>query len=245
LRELRRALPRERRCLICAQVHAPTGRGGAAALCAECRDALPRRRAGYCPACGDPAPWPEAPIRLCRRCRASPPPWQDILFHGVYETGLRRMLLALKFGGDILLGHALGCLLAEHPALASMRVDAVVPIPLHPARLARRGYNQSLEIARPVARAAGARLWPGCLSRVKATAAQSGQSREQRFGNIRGAFACRADVRGKRLLLVDDILTTGATMEAACLALLRAGAAETSLAVVSRASLRHEPLRRE
>lgn len=153
------------------------------------------------------------------------------------------MLIRLKFQEQVLLGHALGGLLAAHPRLASLRADAVTPVPLHPRRLTTRGYNQALELARPLARALGLPLLPGLLARTRHTPPQTGKAREERVRNLQDAFTAPKGVEGRRLLLVDDTLTTGATLASAARSLLRAGAAEVSVAVVSRTALRHGAFR--
>lgn len=144
------------------------------------------------------------------------------------------MLLALKFKDAVQIGHYLGSILAYHPLLHTLPVDSVVPIPLHAKRLAARGYNQSMEIARPVATHLGIALQPELLLRVRSTAPQSGYSLKERQENIFGAFSCSAEAKGRRILLVDDTFTTGSTVEAAARALKQAGAASLSVAVVSR-----------
>ena len=111
--------------------------------------------------------------------------------------------------------------------------DLIVPIPLHPRRRRRRGYNQSELLAAPLARALGLPMNPRALQRVRHTAPQVGLGPEERHANVRGAFAA-ADAGGRRVLLIDDVLTTGATMRAAAEALLAAGAASVSAYCLAR-----------
>lgn len=232
-RRVARLWPHERRCLACASLCSPQGSANGL-FCADCLSAMPRRERGYCPSCGEPAPWPEMPLSLCARCLEKRPPWSRFLFHGLYEGPLRCLLLALKFGDQVIYGHALGMLLARHPDFATIDVDAVIPVPLHEKRLRQRGYNQAHEIARPIAAQLGVPLYDGHLVRIKATAPQSGSSLEQRRLNIQGAFVCVKKGPGKRFLLVDDTVTTGSTLEAAGRALLDGGAEAVGVAVVSR-----------
>ena len=150
------------------------------------------------------------------------------------------MLLALKFGNQVGFGRSLGCLLAEHPGFDRISPDALIPVPLHPKRLDRRGYNQALEIAAPLARRLRVPIWASALARVRNTAPQSGFNNEGRQKNIHQAFRCTRNLHGRHLLLVDDTLTTGATLQAAGTALLQAGAAKISVAVVSRTARHYE-----
>ena len=158
-------------------------------------------------------------------------------FYATHQELLRDLLLRLKFHNELSLAHSLGSLLAAHPLLPGLRVNHIVPIPLHPSRLTHRGFNQSLELARPVAQRLGLPLDGASLIRVRATDPQRGLSREDRRPNIKNAFAAGTGVRGKDVLIIDDIMTTGATMEEASHALLRAGAASVHVAVVSRTSV--------
>lgn len=214
-------------------------RGGL--FCPSCAAMLQRRRLGYCPLCGEPAAWPELPLAVCARCLQAPPPWQSFLFHGVHEGLLRRLLIRLKYQEEVLLGHALGSLLAGHPLLRDIQADVLTPVPLHRARLFRRGFNQALELSRPVAAALDCRLDPGLLLRVKHTPPQKGRGREERRDNAQGAFVAVPAARGKRVLLLDDTLTTGATLAEAAKALLRAGARSVHVAVISRTARLRRP----
>lgn len=228
-------LARERRCPACAAVYVPDSRDRKAAIfCPACASALKRREKGYCPGCGEPAAWPELPIAPCLRCLETPPLWDGFLFHGLHQGLLQHILLRLKFHGQVVLAHPLGLLLALHPDLAGLSADCVVPVPLHQGRLARRGYNQALELARPLAGRLGLPCEPRLLERTRATPPQAGASLAVRKQNTWGAFSASAGVRGANILLLDDIVTTGSTLAAATAALLEAGAAGVSAAAVSR-----------
>ena len=160
-----------------------------------------------------------------------------MVFHATHHDLLRDLLLRLKFHNELSLAHALGALLAAHPLLPELGSSHIVPIPLHPSRLTHRGFNQSLELARPIAQRLGLPLDAASLIRVRPTDPQRGLSREDRRPNIKNAFAAGPGVRGKDVLIVDDIMTTGATIEEAARALLHAGAASVQVAVVSRTSV--------
>lgn len=225
----------ERRCHACQGVFFPHGEE---LFCPSCLPALARREQGFCPGCGELAPWPILPTALCGQCLIRTKPWQTFLFHAAYEGLLRALLMRLKFRNTPQLALALGRLLGGHPAFAALEYDFIVPIPLHEKRLILRGYNQTLEIARHLcARPYGkkARIAPNLLQRRVYTTPQTGLSTPERKRNTRGVFRADSAVRGKHLLLLDDIMTTGATLESAALTLQEAGAASITAAVVARA----------
>ncbi len=156
----------------------------------------------------------------------------------LYDEHSRELILKLKHADRPEIGalFARWLLRAASPLLAE--VDVIAPVPLHPSRLFARRYNQAAEIARPLCRLAGKPYLPDALVRRRATTSQGGKSGLGRRVNVKGAFhapAARARrVQGRRVLLVDDVLTTGATAEACARALLAAGAAAVDLAVVAR-----------
>lgn len=147
-----------------------------------------------------------------------------------YGGALADAIVRMKYRGRPELAARLGEAMAASPLVARARgsVDVVVPVPLTAARLAERGYNQSALIARPVARALGAPLAPRALERTREGPRQAISSREERRANVDGAFSCRERTRvaNRRVLLVDDVRTTGATVAACTSALALAGARE-------------------
>lgn len=233
LRGLWRDLFGERRCAACTAVFLPD-EGGDFPFCPSCAAGLPRRELGFCPRCGEPAAWPDLPPAPCLRCLEEPPPWRDFVFHGIHNGLLRALLVRLKFHESPHLGRSLGLLLARHPGLRTLEADRVTPVPLHPDRLLHRGYNQAHEIAKALAAKLRLPLCPELLDRVRSTPPQTGTSRKERLKNPRLAFQAGKKAAGGHILLVDDTLTTGATMREAADSLLRAGAASVSAAVVSR-----------
>ncbi|MEF3696604.1 ComF family protein [Desulfolutivibrio sp.] len=246
-----------RRCRVCGDPvpPGPDGRTSAMAgwpprgLCPACAESLSPRRGGFCPRCGameaDPADDPD----LCAACLLEPRPFSALAFHAPYGGLLRDMIIAFKFGErpqygavlrDLLLlaferAVARGVREGGAAPVAPVAPDVVIPVPLYPRRLAWRGFNQSLELARPLARKYG---WPvdaGALVRIRDTRPQSTLSGRMRRENIRGAFAAATSrVRGKTALLTDDVMTTGATVEAAARALLAAGASRVDVLVLAR-----------
>jgi len=180
---------------------------------------------------------PSQSASLCLDCRLAPPPWEQVLFYGPYDDLLKSLILRFKFHAQLGLGHVLGQLLRLCLDDMDMKhYDLIVPIPLHPDRLRSRGFNQSLELARTLARSEYAPLSTQALLRTRNTPAQHSLPRSQRMHNLDGAFHADAkQLKGLSILLVDDILTTGATARAATQALLQAKAADVILLVLARA----------
>ncbi len=177
---------------------------------------------------------------LCGDCLREPPPFDRAAALGTYEGSLRKLIHLLKYGRMRPLGAVLGRALAERTAEAGIEADAVIPVPLHWRRRLSREFNQAAEIARGLAAARGISCKPSWLRRTKATAAQAGLSDEERGRNVRGAFgvAAAAELRGLRVLLVDDVMTTGSTLAACARAVRRAGAKSAAAAVAARAHRR-------
>jgi ComF family protein len=160
-----------------------------------------------------------------------------------YDYPLAYLLQGLKYSGRLAIGRVLGMLLAEQIAAAGLHrdVEVLLPVPLHPARHAVRGYNQSTEIARWISRRLNRPLETRLASRRVDTPPQVGLGIEQRRSNLRGAFAVSAAVRGRHLTLIDDVTTTGSTLGELASALLDAGAAGISAWCVARAERRGVP----
>lgn len=153
----------------------------------------------------------------------------------VYAAPLDRLLVRFKFHEDLAAGRLLSQLMAQSLA-DTPRPDALVPVPLHRARLRRRGYDQALELAKPLARALDLRIDGNLLVRTRATDAQSRLDADARRRNLRDAFAVRPGVAlPAHVALVDDVMTTGATLRAAAAALRRAGVQRVDAWVCARA----------
>ena len=199
-----------------------------AVLCAACRERFRLIQPPVCDRCGRPLRGPPGLDFSCIPCRGRRLHFRRARAVGVYEGSLREAIHALKFGGRIALSEPLGLLMAQvavsDPALAC--ADLVVPVPLHPTRLAERGFNQAELLGREVAAALGKPLAPQALARVRATAAQSRLEAAERRRNVRLAFAAGQVSSARSMLLVDDVFSTGCTASDCARALRAAGARE-------------------
>lgn len=208
-------------CVLC---RAPSR---AALFCAGCRDDLPRLEAA-CPRCAGPS----AGGAVCGACLARPPSFDATIAVWRYEFPVDRLVQALKYGNRLALAAAFGDALGE--CVAARQVDAIVPTPLAARRLKERGYNQALEVARRVARHTGAPLHTKLAQRVRDTLPQTDLPHDARAANVRGAFACGGSALGMNLAIVDDVMTTGATLDELARALKRAGAVRVENWVIAR-----------
>lgn len=229
-------------CLACqVLIERPEGTLG---LCPKCELKLvPACTLGACVTCGmslrGGLATPESSERLrCRRCRRRPSFYRRLLWGWEYQDPFDTVITALKFGRLDYLGQPLGTRLAARYAEVLTGFQAVVPVPLHWWRLLRRGYDQAEILGGAVAKGLGLPLW-SALRRRRATRAQSLLPFEERQKNTREAFAIsrwpRRSLTGAKVILVDDVATTGATLEAAAKALRDAGVAEVVALVAARA----------
>lgn len=214
-------------CLLCGAAASPPWD-----LCPPCRDDL-RRNETCCARCGLPL---AAAAAQCGRCLKRPPAYAATWAPYLYAAPLAGLLTRFKFGGDLAAGRLLAQLALAAPPPPLPRDAALLPVPLHTDRLRERGYNQALELAKPLARALDRPLLPRLLQRLRGTPAQSGLSALARRRNLRGAFGVGAGAAlPGHVVLVDDVMTTGATAQECALALRRAGVARVELWVLARA----------
>ncbi len=214
-------------CFVCGAV------SGRSAVCETCRQALPKHAPNACPVCA----LPTADAAVCGRCRRSPPAFDATRAVFDYAFPVDAMVHALKYRHRLSLARFVAGELAAALGF-SPAVDIVLAMPLHPRRLAERGFNQAVEIARPLSRMLGLPLELSAASRIRDTPAQARLGRRERARNLRGAFQCGGDaIVARRVLVVDDVMTTGASLDALAVALRRAGASAVSNLVVARTAL--------
>jgi ComF family protein len=208
-------------CVLCAERSADL-------LCVDCAAALP----ASAPACARCAlPLPSAGI--CGRCLREPPHFDDAIAALQYRFPVDRLMQRFKYAGDLAIGRWLGAALM-HRVRDADRPDLVVAPPSTNVRLRSRGFNPGLEIAKSVARAIGVRCAIDGLLRARETTPQPGLGRRERERNLEGALRCERVLDGQHVAIVDDVMTTGATANAAAKVLRDRGAARVSVWVVAR-----------
>lgn len=216
-------------------------------LCAECRRAVQDVPDCLCQACGFPL---HGQIDLCPDCQEHAAPFAWSVAAGLYDARLRAAIHKLKYGGRTALARPLGDLLSEAllsclapgAPMASAHIDLVIAVPLHASRLRSRGFNQAELVAGALCARTGFTQASRCLRRARRTVSQTALTPEGRMRNVHGAFqVARPDeVRGRSVLIVDDVLTTGATGRECARILREAGANRVYLAGVARSVERRD-----
>lgn len=215
-------------------------------FCEACRERLVPVEAPFCARCGQPFPPLAHHAPMCAKCRQEPPAFEVARSAFFYEEPLRTALHRFKYSRRHGLATSLGRLLIEalegflQQEIPWSEVEALVPVPLHPARLRERGFNQSERLAREVGRHLGKPVATDWLHRVRNTMPQVGLTASQRQRNVQGAFRAflPEGAQGRGLLLIDDLYTTGATVRECAKALKRAGAGGVWVLTLARAGMR-------
>ena len=224
------ALPR-----LCAACREPVDGQG---LCPACWSKLSFITRPYCERLGIPFVYDPGPGILSMEAIADPPAYRRARAAVRFDDISRALVHALKYGDRLDLAPMMGRWLGQAGRELLAEADALVPVPLHWRRQWARRFNQSAMLAAAVSTASGVPVAAGVLKRVKPTAQQVGLSRSERAANVQGAFRvppeAKAAVAGRRLVVVDDVLTSGATVEGCAKALLRAGAANVDVLVFAR-----------
>jgi ComF family protein len=220
-------------CLGCREIVADPG-----ALCADCWRDLSFVSAPHCAQCGVPFGQEIGEQALCVDCLTRPPRYRRARAAMVYDAKSRRLILPLKHADRTDMAPACGAWMTRAGAELVAEADLVAPVPLHWRRMLMRRYNQAALLARAVAREADRTLAPDLLRRTSWTASQAGLRAKERRRNVKGAFDVhprwRASLEDRTVLLIDDVLTTGATVDACVRALLRAGAAHVDVLTLAR-----------
>lgn len=208
-------------------------------LCTACLNDLPSLTHA-CPRCANPLPDSHTPL-ICGQCLKQPPPFDVTHALYFYKLPITQLILKLKFNHALLHAHILGHLLTKkicaewylNKPLPSM----IIPVPLHPDRLKERGFNQALEIARPVAKHLALPLNYHIGQRIKHTAAQAILPARQRQKNIKNAFTVTHNLSGQHIAIIDDVITTGHTIREFASALKSAGAQQIDVWCCARPSM--------
>ncbi len=221
------------RCIACGAIV-----GAGTALCADCWPGLDLITAPHCARCGLPFDFDMGADALCGACAATPPAYDRARAALRYNDLSARLIVGFKRADRTHLLPAFARWLQRAAGPLLEEADLIACVPLHRRRLLARRYNQSAMLASALARLAAKPVAVDLLARIRATASQGGLNRNQRFDNLRGAIAVRAHraalVPGRRILLIDDVFTTGATVEACARVLYRAGAADVDVVTLAR-----------
>jgi ComF family protein len=205
--------------------------------CSDCQSSVTVLTPPFCSHCGESQPFGG----LCLQCRTHPQAYTALRSWARFEGSLRNAVHRLKYTGEMRLGEALAEPLIVFFRQLDWEIELVVPVPLGVARHAQRGYNQAALIAHPVALSEGLVYQPAAIRKIKITRTQVGLSRAERLINVAQAFqAERRSVAQKKVLLIDDVTTSGATIDACARALLEAGAAEVYGLTLARAPFHSE-----
>lgn len=229
------------RCITCDTL---LEQGGPLPLCPPCREKIRFIRSPLCPRCGLPFPAAEGEDHLCGDCITAEKPYAVARAVGEYEETLLTAIHRFKYRGRTGIGKILGGIMADFAAgIWEMKVfDRIVPVPLHRRRLRERGFNQAVILAREISKRSGIPLDLTSLRRERFTPPQVGLGREERSGNVRGAFSAVHPERivGRRILLVDDVYTTGSTLAECTRVLIRAEAESVAVLTLARAVRDHD-----
>ncbi len=221
---------------LCPSCREPLGDG--VGLCASCWSKLSLIEPPYCARLGIPFTYDPGPGLLSMEAIADPPAYDRARAAVRYDDVARALVLAFKYGDRLDLAPMMGRWMARAGRELTADADALLPVPLHWRRLWARRFNQAAALGGAISGLCGVPVLHGALQRVRATPQQVGLSKAERADNVQGAFRVpadrKADIAGRRLVLIDDVLTSGATVDTCARALLRAGAAHVDVLVFAR-----------
>ena len=214
-------------CLLCGE-EGHSGRD----LCRECENTLPRNDPA-CPRCG--LALASAGLQACGICLKDPPAFDAAHTVFQFQGSIRFLIHHLKFHANYASARLLGQLMTDMLQHIDEKPDCIIPVPLHPARYRERGFNQSIEIARTLSKRLAIPLALNACTRIRRTQSQAELHAAERRANMKGAFICKAKLPGKRLAIIDDVVTTGTTVNELASVLRRAGAEQIQVWAVARA----------
>jgi len=201
-------------------------------ICSSCWSGIRRYRGPSCKVCA--LPFVSEHSKVCGQCLKKTPPFSKVITYGLYEDILAEAINQLKFHGIKRISKTLGRLLLS---LDLPETEGIVPVPVTIKRLRERGFNQSLLIARVIEKESKVPLLMDTLLKKKETPPQIGLSAKERLLNLKNAFEVKGNIKGRRLLLVDDVMTTGATVTECSKVLMKAGAEEVIVLTLARAGM--------
>lgn len=205
--------------------------------CKDCQESVHTITEPICPLCG----YPSIKTEICSNCQETPPPYTALRSWAEYEGPLREALHNLKYKNDLELGNVFSSALVTIIRALNWNFDFIIPMPISPNHYKVRGYNQSMVIARPIALALGISIANNLVERNKETRSQVNLNREERFKNLQSAFSANsAKLLNKKVLLVDDICTTGATISSCSKTLKDAGCSEIYCLTVARTLIHYQ-----
>ena len=221
-------------CLLCGHLLPPGF--DPREFCIECRASMPPLGRSHCSCCSQPFP-ASSSQHLCATCLQRPPAFSIVHAACSYQERVKDAIHQLKYRNQVNLAEPLGKLLGKSLEVAEVgfRPDCIIPVPLHPGRLKKRGYNQALEISRPLARKLQVPIDTTLLQRTLKTPPQQGLTAAERRSNLRNAFIVTTTTSARNILLVDDVMTTGETVRECCRVLMKNNIAEVQVAVIGRA----------
>jgi ComF family protein len=219
-------------CILC-----NTASGNELGLCSACLSDLPFHQNGHCPQCA----LPSTNNLICGACIASPPDFDATRSIFRYEYPISQLVQHYKYGQQLHLGDLFARLLQDqllqHKPSAQTLPDLIIPMPLHPKRLTERGFNQSLEVAKILGKTFNIPVDYTACQRTKHSPPQASLPLKQRATNIKGAFKCTKSLTGLRVALIDDVMTTGASLNALAKAVKAKGASHVECWVIARTLL--------
>ncbi|MGH7075992.1 MAG: double zinc ribbon domain-containing protein [Stellaceae bacterium] len=219
------------RCLVCGETVTTAG-----TLCARCWRGITFLGRPCCARCGLPFEFDLGESALCGDCIREPPRFDRARAAMRYDEASRQLILGFKHGDRLHLAPAFGQWLRRAGGELLREADLAVPVPLHWTRLFARRYNQAAVLAHALRAAGGPPVMPDALNRIRRTPPQGTGNRDARRRNVAGAFALQAgrEVAGRRIIVIDDVLTTGATVSECARVLRRAGAARVDVLTLAR-----------